>query len=582
MYFRLNRPNGLAEKQIMRTFVHKNKKPMKKLTFVGIMILAMLSCKEDYQHIVDKAEAMIDEQPDSALALLSECNKTVMPEELQARYSLLYYMAQDKSGMDVDNDSLIGIAYDYYIHHTEDEHYDQCMFYMGNYYMLNDSTKESEDCYNKAIRAADEGSDYRIAYMAREMLARSIVQSNPTEAIRLGEEGVALIEEHDSENLHNHVCLLMVVAESNWYTDDYEQSHEYLNRALPEAKRLGDAQLLGSVYQSIATTFLNENVSDSALHYSRLSMQQSGHNDQQQLIYALSLIQSDSIDKAERTFQDILRQTDSEEMKEVVFRELQKLSYASNDIYGVMTYADSAINSKDVLYHNVLTLRHDYYEEALQQELEALKHANEAEKRSMELHFSLIISTIVIVSFIIFYLLYRRNVKRKAMLAQERHKHQLELQEAQARHEAELKDQAHRMELQMEEERHRQEISTRDLQLSIMRRHLQNKLEVVGRIEDGRDEEKRIVISEAEWKDIEVFLNGVDNLFVERISKAFPQLSIKDIRFCMLLRLGLNTKDLMNVYCINDRSVKQKKYMFKEKLGLTDATVSLKQFIDGF
>lgn len=53
---------------------------------------------------------MVDSLPDSTLALLRKVDCDNLSAKDMAEYSLLFTMAQDKSGLDVDNDSLIRIA----------------------------------------------------------------------------------------------------------------------------------------------------------------------------------------------------------------------------------------------------------------------------------------------------------------------------------------------------------------------------------------------------------------------------------------------------------------------------------------
>lgn len=50
-----------------------------------------------------------------------------------ARYALVYTIAQDKSRLDVDNNSLLRTAYTYYNNQENDSLYAKC-----EYYMLND------------------------------------------------------------------------------------------------------------------------------------------------------------------------------------------------------------------------------------------------------------------------------------------------------------------------------------------------------------------------------------------------------------------------------------------------------------
>ena len=60
------------------------------------------------------------------------------------------------------------------------------------------------------------------------------------------------------------------------------------------------------------------------------------------------------------------------------------------------------------------------------------------------------------------------------------------------------------------------------------------------------------------------------------------QLTEKEVRFCMLVRLGLTNHELTNVYSISEASMKQRLFDYKARLGLTDPAVSLRRFLTTF
>ena len=90
--------------------------------FLLFILVALISCN-DPKPITDtlhRAEALMNESPDSAWTLLN----TISPDEMgqnrnRAFYALLYTQAQDKTYRDETDDSLISIAVDYY-RHTDD------------------------------------------------------------------------------------------------------------------------------------------------------------------------------------------------------------------------------------------------------------------------------------------------------------------------------------------------------------------------------------------------------------------------------------------------------------------------------
>ena len=70
--------------------------------------------------------------PDSALVLLQKVDlNSVIGKKERAQYALLYSQALDKNFIDLQNDSLINIALDYYMYHGSDEDKLHSLYYRG-------------------------------------------------------------------------------------------------------------------------------------------------------------------------------------------------------------------------------------------------------------------------------------------------------------------------------------------------------------------------------------------------------------------------------------------------------------------
>ena len=116
-----------------------------------------------------------------------------------------------------------------------------------------------------------------------------------------------------------------------------------------------------------------------------------------------------------------------------------------------------------------------------------------------------------------------------------------------------------------------------------MRMHLKNKIDVIKRIQEtSKDTSHKMLLTETDWKDIEQFLEEVDNGFVSRLKARFPDLSNNDIQLFMLLRLKLSAKNLAQIYCISEKAIKQKLFLYKNKVGLEKEELSLRSFIENF
>ncbi len=89
-----------------------------KTSFFLLLVIVLSACTDSRKlETIRQAEMLMQEQPDSALRVLQTIDRHSLRGETLARYGLIYSMAQDKSGLDVANDSLLRIAHEYYSQH---------------------------------------------------------------------------------------------------------------------------------------------------------------------------------------------------------------------------------------------------------------------------------------------------------------------------------------------------------------------------------------------------------------------------------------------------------------------------------
>ena len=90
---------------------------MKNILSILTLLLAFTACsdKKAVTDVLNRAEAVMNEHPDSALHLLRTLTFDDFQKEAnRARYALLHSQALDKNYIDVTSDSLISVAVDYY------------------------------------------------------------------------------------------------------------------------------------------------------------------------------------------------------------------------------------------------------------------------------------------------------------------------------------------------------------------------------------------------------------------------------------------------------------------------------------
>ena len=108
---------------------------MNNKSLIILLVLAVFrvtGCKEKHNKAIDIAYQLTATAPDSSLSVLNGVNQAKLGKAEIARYALVYTIAQDKSGLDVDNDSCGAAIYNL-LHDSLDERHvvnrHQCLWY---------------------------------------------------------------------------------------------------------------------------------------------------------------------------------------------------------------------------------------------------------------------------------------------------------------------------------------------------------------------------------------------------------------------------------------------------------------------
>lgn len=106
---------------------------MKHRFIIFIIIISFFSaCQEDRTLWLNAVETLLSTNPDSALIVISSINPNELkPAKEKARYALLMSAVLDKNYIDVQSDSLISIAVDYYSLRKCDSNRMRSWYYLG-------------------------------------------------------------------------------------------------------------------------------------------------------------------------------------------------------------------------------------------------------------------------------------------------------------------------------------------------------------------------------------------------------------------------------------------------------------------
>ena len=543
------------------------------LYFCLLLVISFVfsSCHSDRSRILVSAYSMVDSLPDSTLALLRKVDCDNLSAKDMAEYSLLFTMAQDKSGLDVDNDSLVRIAYDWFQQHQDDSLYAKCLYYMGRYYMLNDSTEQAISLLTESSEKSSKIGDLKTESMALEKLSKVYQVVEPEKSLLFSKKALETYARYPYATLKNRIYLNLNYSEALLACEITRKSVDIVLNILPIALVLKDSVVLADVYQDLANSYLYLGYKDSCLFYAKKTYDlQPIKNMSCRLMLADAYREVDSVRQCLALLES-LKPTLSTE-KYVCFQICSQASIKMQDYEKSKMYMDSAYFCIENMYAEAMKGKADYYSSVLKKEKQKSELKGRAEMQSY-----LLLLVIILALLVIGFLLYvYKNSRSKAQKEIIFEKRQAEMK---VRHEHELA----MIEKNLSEQYHQKELSRKEVQLSIMRSYLMKlvtAVEKLNSIKTGNG--KHVVLTEKDWKEIAAFLDSTENMFVTRLKTRFPNLSEGDLHLMMLLRLKMPQKVLASLYCITEKAVKQKLFLYKEKVGINGQNISLREYMETF
>ena len=523
--------------------------------FLFVMLL-MAGCKERHSQVIDVAYQLSATAPDSALSVLNGVNQKKLSKAEMARYALVYTIAQDKSGLDVDNDSLLRTAYTYYNNREDDSLYAKCEYYIGKYYMLNDSTELAMGCLQKAADVSEKNGDRYTQCMALEKYSRVLRQTNPRKAVEVARHAEQTYQKLPDVSQYNINYLKLNVSDALLFADHIVQAEKKCKEALDIAYALKDSNVLSDVYQDMATIATQRKDFKKALECSKASYNTSSVYDiTKALNLATAYLDADSLSSCNKMLNSI--HTDNAEYKYIAFNIRHLASIKAHDYDEAYNYADSAYHYLEQMYGNQLDSKQEYYNSLVKTKYEE----GIAKGKTRALSWLIVIASLLGLTIIVFILHSYRQFKSNA-------KFKLKTEEEK---------------LLQEEKIHNEELHHKEIQLSTMRNFILRRIDTAQKIQELRgNKTDSVPLTEEDWEEIRLFVDGVEGNFVSRLHSTFPDLSDDDIRLMMLLRLKMPTKALALIYGISEKSIKQKLFVYKAKVGISGEKTSLRTFIEAF
>ena len=249
---------------------------MKRTLYQVLLALLLLTGCNDPKPVTDaltRAEALMNEDPDSAWAVLNALSPDEMGQSrTRAHYALLYTQAQDKTYRDETNDSLISIAVDYYRHTDDARHKFLSYYYKGRVHFNAKDYLTATSCYMEAEQLADAvGDDYLTGLLYAELGRIYDIYYDYSKSLEAHQKAAECYERAGKTRHRNY----MWFNQSSIYRNinKYDEAERLLRMTLDSAKEEKNNALLKSCLGNLMMLCIEEErMSEAKSFYEELKL----------------------------------------------------------------------------------------------------------------------------------------------------------------------------------------------------------------------------------------------------------------------------------------------------------------------
>lgn len=518
---------------------------------IAIILLSIIcSCgSKPYPHLMQRADSLVNIHPDSALTLLEQLKGNIgkEPEATQMYYRLLTLKAKDNSYPVFTSDSLIRPLLSYYEKKKDKARLPEVYYYAGLTYRTLGDAPQAQDYLQKALNASKGSTGYRLLYKIYHQIGMAYHYNPDThikstapfkEAYRYAEltsDSTLMIygllsiargfqgENADSLSLYYSKARDMALKINNTHLYSviniewgicYSQEREYQKayNALQASHTPMNAPAI--YFSTCANMFYEKGKLDSAQYYCEkmLSIANQYHN------------KDAYYNDCEKGYRMMSR----------IARIQGKLAEALDFVDKSIVYSDSLQTAKKATEAERTNALYNYqFREKENRRLADI--AQKQKSRIMFLSASIIFILILVAFACTIYLLRKRQ---KAILKQQTEK---------------LKETEYK---NKEIEKALQEAEKRTLELTHQLEAANEKISIltekafkasqiykdfyhVARMPHSENISDKEKLSTQDWEELTKAINGTYNHFTERLKQLYPDISLHEMRICMLLKIGI-------------------------------------------
>lgn len=588
---------------------------------ICISIFLWISCgsDKDVKDILSKSDALLQSNPDSAFTLLESVEELdVLSDETFAAWCLANANVRDILFKEPLSTDYMLRAFNYFKNKGRINEQARIGMFLGHAYNASQQRDKAMNIYLVALDLADRSQDYNLAGYINTYLADQYkFEEKYNQAKEKYQEAATYFEK--ANNLRSRVIAMTNTGFMSFFlkeNDNIVLNYYTLSDSL--ALELKDSVVSSMVNNRIALFYRVQEKYDLAEKYLLKSMEYSkGDNIPNYITLSNIYGLQGKIDKSRELLQNISQSESNPEAKAgliyqqyLVEKEEKNWGKALEYYEESMAYVDSirSVQAKT----DLLEIEKKYTTEKIRNENNLLRLKSQRYFLSLVL-----IIAITLLLIVVFQLIMRRKDKKIRLQEQVLHqkdmflvKQQLELRQMETElskkeyellnrrkvmqeHHTLLEKQNSALELREHEiEKQEEELRLQEKEVEALKNDVNSlKLKVLQntaiskkiikcaqKVTVGTDDGKSL-LSEADWTSLLNEVNAVYKSFTTSLQQAVPELTFEDIRFCCLLLVGLETKELSVVLSINPSSIRQRKMRIRAKAGLTNAQTTLEEFL---
>lgn len=542
------------------------------LFFLYVICLGACSNRQ-VDAVLNQAGQIVHQQPENALSMLRSIDANQLTsDQQQARYALLYSLAEYKNYIDTESDSLIQIAYEYYItdHHGNDKDRMISAMLLGSIQKSQGLSDNAMISFQKALKFGQKTDDYFMTGQICAALASLCITIYDSDAYKYAQMAAEYYSK--AQKLDYLIDAKQQITLALYNQQQYEECIEMADSVLNEALQIKDTAIIIKSLRNIiyASTALLD-IQRAKKAHQQLSSLRRGLSSKDLVSKATIFAYQGNLDsalillkQAEPLTNDIFEQINYHNRTSLLYQKLGDYKEAYLHHCKQHDIQDSLLNLR--LAKSVTKAQRDYY----QQELEVEKYR---ERQLLTLWCGLtLILIIIIVSIIIIH-------KRQSQI------HKLEMEKA--------------LILTSEIEKTIQAkqgvIDSLTQQVSTMKRDSSHSDQLVAELFDEKftilnglftsyfngqsklfeknsiyKEVQKIVKSfsedQASFDEIEALVNKGNNNVLDSLKKDFPKMKESDYKFFCLTFAGLSTRAISLLLNESLDNIYQKRSRWKARI----------------